>query len=84
MIYGMKWPGKYSVELSVKHQSNKIRKTEREKNAKKKCQDRDAVSQRKRQKGKKCGEIFPFKARDERQKCKINIKELYLKKVVFR
>lgn len=51
---------------------------------KKKCQDRDAVSQRKRQKGKKCGEISPFKARDERQKCKINIKELYLKKVVFR
>ena len=32
----------------------------------------------KRQKGKKCGEIFPFKARDERQKCKINIKEQYL------
>ena len=35
MIYGIKCPGKYSVELSVKHWSNKIRKTEREKNAKK-------------------------------------------------
>lgn len=84
MIYGIKCPGKYSVELSVKHWSNKIRKTEREKNAKKKCQDLDDVSQRKRQKGKKCGEMFPFRARGERQKCKINIKELYLKKVVFR
>lgn len=44
---------------------------------KNKCQDQDAVSQRKRQKGKKSEEIFPFKARDERQKCKINVKELY-------
>lgn len=62
----------------------KFAKPKEKKMQKKKCQDRDAVSQRKRQKGKKCGEIFPFKAIDERQKCKINIKKLYLKKVVFR
>lgn len=57
----------------------KFAKPKEKKMQKKKCQDRDAVSQRKRQKGKKCGEIFPFKARDERQKCKINIKEFFKK-----
>ena len=57
----------------------KFAKPKEKKMQKKKCQDRDAVSQRKRQKGKKCGEIFPFKAKDERQKCKINIKELFKK-----
>lgn len=57
----------------------KFAKPKEKKMQKNKCQDRDAVSQRKRQKGKKCGEIFPFKARDERQKCKINIKELFKK-----
>ena len=62
----------------------KFAKQKEKKMQKKKCQDLDDVSQRKRQKGKKCGEMFPFRARGERQKCKINIKELYLKKVVFR
>ena len=55
----------------------KFAKPKEKKCKKNKCQDQDAVSQRKRQKGKKCEEIFPFKARDERQKCKINVKELY-------
>lgn len=80
------WNAQENIQLNYLLNTSQIKfaKPKEKKIQKKKCQDRDAVSQRKRQKGKKCGEIFPFKARDERQKCKINIKELYKKKVVFR
>lgn len=81
------WNAQENIQLNYLLNTSQIKfanPKEKKMQKKKKCQDRDAVSQRKRQKGNKCGEIFPFKARGERQKCKINIKELYWKKEVFR